>query len=613
MLAVIESGCCERLERPLTILDYDAQEENFIHRIESLNEKQRYEQFCRFFRDDSHVKGGDNACKNWDISQGGVCLREFQKTKEPFRMFRCHMGLVDVTHVIQIRNRPVALVFSGQYQPPEGNMNIQRNVQMLGSGTKESLLVSDTNRKQLIALTNTITPLPTDIYYQVEREAKHIEKIAEAEFERSKRQREQEFLDELRRITNMTREINLEILREKLQLSLQRVMAFCGTKYIVLFSALREDDTVLMPFAKAGISDDIENLPHFNWSKAKLPLSNFVLDHWDIMANSSEAKAKGIRGNNRDYFENNSCAIPFASGDRYRSVLVFGEFSEQVDLSMEHSFLAEIARILGMFSSASLELLYLEQEKRRWKNTAKLLNHEVKTALTPITTRIGHARSSIRKKGNLYLEKADLLLKEAEDLALLLGRATNGTLDGADLRVEYDDLDIESSSLSTLVENCAIGFLEAARNRDIELIVDHSINTLPYADIDVARLTIALANLIENAIKYSFAEAKIYLRSHLNMSASIDRTSTVIEVDNVGLEIREDEREHIFELGSRGSRIAKIKKYPGSGYGLWEARSIIEAHGGQIVAHFWPTTLLGKRATRVVFSVELPLRHKKQF
>jgi hypothetical protein len=49
-LSVIESGCCERLGRPLTILDCNPNAEASCRRIESLNEKRRYEEFCHFDR-----------------------------------------------------------------------------------------------------------------------------------------------------------------------------------------------------------------------------------------------------------------------------------------------------------------------------------------------------------------------------------------------------------------------------------------------------------------------------------------------------------------------------------------------------------------------------------
>ena len=102
-LTVIESGSCERLGRPLTILDFDSQTGSFTHRIEFVNEKQRYEEFCQYFRDDHRLAGGDRACKTWDINQANISLQEFQKTGEPYRTCSTVMpGLIDMSHIVQI-------------------------------------------------------------------------------------------------------------------------------------------------------------------------------------------------------------------------------------------------------------------------------------------------------------------------------------------------------------------------------------------------------------------------------------------------------------------------------------------------------------------------------
>ena len=299
-------------------------------------------------------------------------------------------------------------------------------------------------------------------------------------------------------------------------------------------------------------------------------------------------------------------------GDRYRIVLALGPFAEPVSLADEWPFLAEVARTIGLFACTGFEMLHLEQERRRWENTAALLTHEFKTALTTIMTPIGHARSIVRKSGLRDAELADERLKLAEDRALLLSRITSGTLEGNSIKVEPDDLEIESYSLSALVENCANGFMEKAHEKNLELVVDGTIGILPCADVDVPRMTIALANLIENAIKYSFSKSKIFIRSHLNIASGVDHATAVIEIDNIGFEIREEDKERIFEAGERGAGMIRTRNIPGSGYGLWEARSIVQAHKGEIHVNFHPTAIHKQegRASRVVFSVEIPLKQK---
>ncbi len=612
-LAVIEAGSYDRLGRPITILDFDSQTGGFSQRIESTNEKLRYEKFCRYFRDENHVKGGDIACKKWDASQAQISLEKFQKTGDPFRLFPCHLGLMDMTYVIQLRGRAVAIVFSGQFCPPRVE-TITKSLNKIVNESNGEIRIEKEEIENLKMLTSSIAPMPEDARERLKKEALHIQQIAETEFEHRKWQYEQEFLDVLRNAVNMPREINLEQMREKTLLAIRAIKEYCHCEYVVFFAGMHEHDTVLIPFAQAGLPEnEEERLPHFNWSKAKLPLENFILDQQNFSDAFQHLLSNGIRGGNREYCADAACLIPTTMGDRYRSVLALGPFSETVSIEAEKPFLIEIARIIGVFARTGFEVLYLEQERRRWENTAKLLTHEYKTALTTITTPIGMARSVIQKSGMRDADRADKYLKQAEDHSLLLGRITSGTLEGIVIKVESEDLELENYSLSALVENCVSGFTETARAKNLELLIDRGVGLLPYADVDVPRLTIALANLIENAIKYSFSKSKIFIRSHLNIASGMDKASAIIEVDNIGFDIREQDRQRIFEVGERGGDAARIKRIQGSGYGLWEARSIVEAHGGEIHVKLNPTDIHKHegRASRVIFSIEVPLKQKK--
>jgi signal transduction histidine kinase len=79
-----------------------------------------------------------------------------------------------------------------------------------------------------------------------------------------------------------------------------------------------------------------------------------------------------------------------------------------------------------------------------------------------------------------------------------------------------------------------------------------------------------------------------------------------------GRKIREEDRERIFEQGARALTAAKLGRIPGKGLGLWEARAVIQAHGGEIGVTCVPT---GRQRSQgavyhVVFSVRIPLRKK---
>lgn len=613
-LAVIESGCCERLGRPLTILDYDLHTGGLSHRIESINEKQRYEGFCRFLRDEEHVKGGDRACKKWDIEQAKVSLEKFHKTGEPFRTFQCHMGVQDMTYVIRIRNRPVALVFSGQYCPSGGIGHIQKIVQRLGNGSYSYIKLGDSERKQLFSLAQELFPMPVDARDRLEREAKHIQSIAEAAFEQTKRQWEEEFLDELRTSIGPEKVADHDQLRQRLNRILELIRTFCNCEYVVFFGSAQEGDTVLAPLASAGVPPEIaESLPHYNWKKASLPLEGFDIRTGDLADSYGEIGTRGIRGENSEYFAEASCILPVCLGDRYRGVLTFGPFEEPIDLQQEQRFLCETADIVGTFALTVLEVLYLGRERHRWKTAAQLLTHQFRTGLTPICNKIGRAKSLLSSDHSPPdVKRLRDFLDPAEDFAINLKEGAKETLASHVLQIEPDDLEFERYQLSVLVSNCATGYIGDARRSGRTLIVDPSIESLPQTDVDVGRLTIALGNLIDNAIKYSYPNTEINIRSRLDLfDTTIESALTVavIEVHDIGLPIRTRERELIFEQGIRGLTAAKMGRIPGSGLGLWEARAIVEAHGATINVRCEPTSAHGgkRKAYHVVFSLRIPI------
>jgi len=610
-LAVIESGCCERLGRPLTILDYDPHTGGFSHRIESINEIQRYETFCRFLRNEPHVSGGDEACKRRDIEQARESLQEFHSTGDPYRVFRCHMGLVDMTYIVRIGSRPVALLFSGQYCPPEGTSHIQAIVNRLGTGLYSHIQLGESEREQLLLLAQQLPALPADARERLEREARHIQSLAEAELERRKYQWEQDFLHELRRTSIGPGQLDRHYLQRELRRMLESARQFCRCEYMVFFGSVQEASTVLAPLAEAGVPPAIAgSLPHFNWKKAELPLDNFDRSAWDIGQGLHGARSKGIRGSDSEFFSHASCILPLSLGNKYRGVLACGPFVEPVDLQAEQQFLLQVADTIGSFALTGLEILNLERERRRWRSTATLLTHQLRTTLTPITAVVGRAKLLAQKSGSDgNIGRLCEFLTTAEDLSKQLSQKAKQTLEGHVVQLEPEDLDLERFPLSVLVVSCAEGFGIEARKRHRNLVIDKSVEQLPEAEVDVARLTIALSNLIDNAIKYSYPNTTIYIRADRQAVAAPNRLAVVIEVDDIGDEIRPELRERIFEEGTRGLTKAKMGRISGSGLGLWEARSVINAHGGEIGVMCKPTAIQRRQGTayRVIFSAKVPL------
>jgi len=613
-LAVIEAGCGEQLGRPISILDYDPQVDGFTSRIDPFNLPYKWEPFCALLRDEQQVVGGNDACKSCDVREGKTCLQEFRRTQDPIRLFKCHMGLQELTHIIRVRQRPVALLFCGQYRPAEGVTAIQANIRRLGADHQASIHLADGTRQELSQLTESLPAMPADLGERVRHEVERIQRIAEAEYQRVKHRSEQTFLDDLR--LNLGGYVNLgsEGLRRRAGRLLEEVMTFCRCEYAVFFASAQEGNTVLAPIAAAGISDDLTpSLPHFNWKKAGWPIDQCGDMRWYGPGWQPKTGVAGVRGPNSDRFTKASCILPTCLGSRYRGALLLGPFADTVDVAGESSFLRSIADTIGALVLTELEVRYLEQERQRWKSTAMLLVHQVKTALTPITAQIGRA-GLMAERANRDGATTRLIeqLKRAEDLSILLGQSAEQTLDAHVLHLERDDLEFERYPLSVLIANCAEWFTPEFEKKHRQLVVERSIELLPEAAVDVARLTIAFSNLIENALKYSFPNTTTFIRGSLLNMGDLTHARAIIEVDDIGDEVRSEDRERIFEQGSRGLTAAKMGRLPGSGLGLWEARAVIEAHGGTIDLACKPTQIQRRQgsAYRVVFSIGIPIHQQ---
>lgn len=103
----------------------------------------------------------------------------------------------------------------------------------------------------------------------------------------------------------------------------------------------------------------------------------------------------------------------------------------------------------------------------------------------------------------------------------------------------------------------------------------------------------ALANILENAAKYSTSMTKIYIRM------SRLPNNVLIEMEDEGIGIPEEELHEIFHRFYRGSNAKEMAK-EGAGVGLYLARSIIEQQGGTILAKRKP-------GCGTIFKIMLPI------
>lgn len=129
-----------------------------------------------------------------------------------------------------------------------------------------------------------------------------------------------------------------------------------------------------------------------------------------------------------------------------------------------------------------------------------------------------------------------------------------------------------------------------ADEKNINLVTELPVNTLPAINADAEMIQRVVNNLLDNALKFTNPEGTITVRL-FNREKDF-----LIQIADTGIGMPNDQIPYVFEAFYQGVRDQK-----GSGLGLSIAKTIVEAHGGEI----WAECTLGKGCT---FSFTLPKR-----
>lgn len=195
------------------------------------------------------------------------------------------------------------------------------------------------------------------------------------------------------------------------------------------------------------------------------------------------------------------------------------------------------------------------------------VTHEFRTPLTSIKA----SAETLLSDANLdKAQRTDLLQvinEESDRLNRLVGEAGEvAQLDAHQLHFQFG-----THPLREAVEQALKNSQPALRNHPITISVPPE---LPPVRMDLERIIEVISQLLDNAGKYSPANAPIHV------SAELQGSEVMTSVADQGPGIDEMEQEMIFEKFYRGRDQRMLM--PGTGMGLPIAKAIVELHGGKI-------------------------------
>jgi two-component system sensor histidine kinase KdpD len=210
------------------------------------------------------------------------------------------------------------------------------------------------------------------------------------------------------------------------------------------------------------------------------------------------------------------------------------------------------------------------------------ISHDLRTPLAAI---VGAASSLQTQRDKLGLAEQDRLLGSIAAEAAYLSAVTENTLQLVQLTSSARELRRDWEAMEEIVGAVLARVRQHDPGRRIRSRVPEG---LPLVKADPVLLAQLLANLLDNALKYSEGAIDLVVR--------VEGEELVVSVKDRGAGIPEAEQAAIFEPHARGDRPGPR----GAGLGLAVCRAIAQAHGGRL-------TLRRRQGGGSSFSLALPL------
>lgn len=227
------------------------------------------------------------------------------------------------------------------------------------------------------------------------------------------------------------------------------------------------------------------------------------------------------------------------------------------------------------------------QEKNQFISVAA---HELRTPLTTIKWTVDLFASG--KVGKLTEKQSTHIAQVVETVDSMIA-LVGDILHVAEIEEGRFGMRMSHVALSEVLDEVFKQSSEIAEERTVRIELDAPDN-LPALHADKDKLTLALKNLVDNAVKYSHPGGVVRVR------AKEYHGMLTIEVADEGIGIPSDSQGQVFKKFYRSAN-ALQHETRGTGLGLFISRNIILAHKGTV-------SLASEEGAGTTFTVMLPVR-----
>lgn len=218
------------------------------------------------------------------------------------------------------------------------------------------------------------------------------------------------------------------------------------------------------------------------------------------------------------------------------------------------------------------------------------VSHELKTPLTSMKVLADSLTAQEGAPVELYQEfMVDIASEIERENKIITDLLSLVKMDKA-----ADSINISSVNVNELLELIMKRLMPIAEKHKIELVLE-SFRPVT-AEIDETKMSLALTNLIENAVKYNDKQD-----GWVHVSLNADHQYFYVKVEDNGIGIPEESLDHIYERFYRVDK-SHSREIGGTGLGLAITRNVILMHRGAIKA-------FSTEGEGTIFTVRIPLKY----
>jgi two-component system, OmpR family, sensor kinase len=211
----------------------------------------------------------------------------------------------------------------------------------------------------------------------------------------------------------------------------------------------------------------------------------------------------------------------------------------------------------------------MDANRREWMAS---ISHDLRTPLTSLT---GHLETVLLRSDRMPEAERQRFLETALANARQLDRLSASLFDFA--RLDSDEVRLEKApaAIGELLDDIAARFATAAEQRQVT-IESRWADGLPMVPVDAALLERALANLVENALRYTPPGGEVLLKAEAHDGG------VALQVQDSGPGIAAQDLPHVFDRFYQGTHHREGRGH--AGLGLAIVQRIVALHGGTVTA-----------------------------